>query len=208
VRPDDTLRDRAVGALVGTAVGDALGAPFEGAGRVDAAELRRVLDGDQAMQVTDDAVMTAGLARSLLACGGFDGEHLARTFAADHDAEPWRGYGAGPPRIFRMLRDGADWADAPRQLYGGEGSLGNGGTMRVAPAALAAHPDPELERTADLARLSASVTHAHPIGQDGAALAGARDGASAIPDAWRRRAELTGELAGLASELVEREVTA
>lgn len=167
---DAALLDRARGALAGVAVGDAFGAPFEGSRTVDPQELEEVLRGDGHLDVTDDAIMTAGLAHSLLARRGFDGEHLARTFAADHEAEPWRGYGPGPPRIFSMIEDGVPWDEAPRRLHGGEGSFGNGGAMRVAPVALFAHPDPELERTAELARRSASVTHAHPLGQDGAAL--------------------------------------
>jgi poly(ADP-ribose) glycohydrolase ARH3 len=165
---DDRLRDRARGALAGVAVGDCVGAPFEGWSEVSHADLDRVLDGDSLLQYTDDTAMTIVLARSLLATGGFDGQHLSAAFAEAYAAEPWRGYGAGPPRVFEMLRRGARWDEAPSRLFGAEGSFGNGGAMRVAPVALLALGN--LATTADLARRTASVTHAHDIGMDGAAL--------------------------------------
>ncbi|MDQ4130647.1 MAG: ADP-ribosylglycohydrolase family protein [Actinomycetota bacterium] len=167
---DTKMRDRFRGALVGVAVGDALGALFEGCSPGVSCEqveapLRHAL---RPLRYTDDTAMTMGLARSLLQRGGVDGGHLAATFAEQFRAEPWRGYGPGPPRVFSQLEAGVAWDDAAKQLFGGEGSLGNGGAMRVAPAALAAFPD--LARTASLAHDSARVTHAHELGMEGAAL--------------------------------------
>lgn len=78
-----------------------------------------------------------------------------------------RGYGGGPPRIFTAHLAGQPWRETARALFGQEGSLGNGGAMRVAPVALVAT---SLERATRLARDSALVTHAHPLGQDGAAV--------------------------------------
>ncbi len=167
---DTRMRDRFRGALVGVAVGDALGAPFEGcppgiSSEQVQASLRHT---SGPLRYTDDTAMTIGLARSLLERRGLDGNHLAATFAEQYRVEPWRGYGPGPPRVFSLLEAGAAWDEAAKQLFGGEGSLGNGGAMRVAPAALAAFPD--LARTASLARDSARVTHAHELGMEGAAL--------------------------------------
>lgn len=161
-----STQDRFRGALVGVAVGDALGAPFEGS-PPGAVSIDHVNALQGPLRYTDDTAMTMGLARSLLDRGGFDGEHLAATFSEQYRAEPWRGYAAGPPQVFDMLEAGLDWDEAARQLFGGKGSFGNGGAMRVAPAALAAFPD--LERTASLARDSARVTHAHELGMEGAA---------------------------------------
>lgn len=164
----DELRSRFRGALVGVAVGDAHGARWEGdAGVPDVALDLEALGGDE-LAFTDDTRMTIALAESLLERGDLDPEHLVRTFASAYEAEPWRGYGPGPPRIFRRVRDGLGWKDAARELYGGEGSLGNGAAMRVAPAALFAHP--EVDRAAELARRQAAVTHTHPLGVDGAAV--------------------------------------
>lgn len=163
---DDRRQDCFRGALVGVAVGDALGAPFESNPVVSVAQLRAVLEGHDPLRYTDDTAMTIALARSLLDRRCFDGAHLASMFAEQYRAEPWRGYGAGPPQVFRMLEAGVDWDEAAKRLFGGEGSLGNGGAMRVAPAALAVFPD--LDRTAELARDTARVTHAHELGMEGA----------------------------------------
>lgn len=112
--------------------------------------------------------MTLGLAHSLVERRGLDGAHLAETFAARYEAEPWRGYGAGPPTVFRALRSGVRWDEAAGQLFGGAGSFGNGAAMRVAPVGLFAWRDPDL--AVQLARTNAIVTHSHPAGIDGAVM--------------------------------------
>lgn len=163
---NESLRDRFRGALVGTAVGDALGAPFEGLARVPPAHIESLQREPHELVFTDDTAMTIGVARSLVDCGGFDGAHMAETLARIHATEPWRGYGSGPPQVFARLREGVPWDRAARHLFGGEGSFGNGGAMRVAPVALHAFPD--IDRVVEVARLSAVITHTHPEGIDGA----------------------------------------
>lgn len=162
--------DRWRGALLGTALGDAVGAPFEGRRHVDRAEVEAWMAADAALTWTDDTAMTIGLARSLVRCGGrLEPQDLGDTFAAAYRAEPWRGYGAGPPTIFAAAAEGTPYLAAAGALFGGSGSFGNGAAMRAAPAAVVAagRPD-EVER---IARAQARVTHAHPLGEDGAALA-------------------------------------
>lgn len=117
---------------------------------------------------TDDTHMTLAFAESLIECGGFDGDHLARTFAQRYREEPWRGYGAGPPQVFALLERGTGWREAGQRLFGGQGSFGNGAAMRVAPAGLLGRSDPT--EAVRLARESALVTHAHELGRQGAAL--------------------------------------
>ncbi len=158
-------RSRFRGALVGVAVGDALGAPFEGAPPSGVVEVTERA-GSGEWRYTDDTAMTVALAESLLACDGADGAHLADTFRRHWEAEPWRGYGAGPPLIFRQLAQGAAWDEPARGLFGGEGSFGNGAAMRAAPAGLFGYPD--VDEAVRVARLQARVTHAHPLGVDGA----------------------------------------
>jgi len=60
---------------------------------------------------------------------------MAQTFIRNYEAEPWRGYGSGPPRIFQMIKAGEPWDRARSKLYRG-GSFGNGSSMRVAPIGL------------------------------------------------------------------------
>jgi poly(ADP-ribose) glycohydrolase ARH3 len=167
--PDGGPADRWRGALLGTALGDAVGAPFEGRRQVEVAEVEAWLGADEQLVWTDDTAMTIGLARSLAACDGeVDPQHLGDTFAEAFQAEPWRGYGGGPPRIFAAAARGTPYLDAAAAQFDGRGSYGNGAAMRAAPAAVVGGAD--LGRVAALARAQARVTHAHPLGQDGAVL--------------------------------------
>lgn len=116
---------------------------------------------------TDDTHMTIGVAESLLECRGFDGTHMASRFVHNYAEEPWRGYGPGPPRVFRLIAGGEPWDQASAHVYPG-GSFGNGAAMRVAPVGLFFHDDPiQLRR---VAHGSSLVTHSHPLGMEGAAL--------------------------------------
>ena len=159
-----SLQSRARGALLGAAIGDALGAPYEGASP-QALDPQQLIENPGPLRYTDDTHMLIGLAESLLERGGFDGDHMAWHFARRYNDEPWRGYGSGPPRLFRMMEEGIHWRDAAQRLYDG-GSFGNGGAMRVAPAAIFAAGDPP--KAAALAGDTARITHAHPRGIAGA----------------------------------------
>ena len=165
---DLNLTDRFRGVLVGTAVGDALGAPVEGHLHVPRDYLESLVDDPPNLTYTDDTVMTVGVAESLVACGRFEGAHMAQTFADRYDREPWRGYGAGPPQVFARLARGIAWDEAARSLFGGEGSYGNGAAMRVAPVALYAYPSQH--KAAEIAHHTALITHTHPEGIDGAVM--------------------------------------
>lgn len=162
------LAEKFRGALVGGAVGDALGAPFEGRPTVDPTELA-ALDADPGpLRYTDDTHMALGVAASLVERRGFDGPHMAELLASNFEAQPWRGYGATPPQVFALMKQGVPWDQASGTAFSGRGSFGNGAAMRVAPAALLAFPD--LEQTQMLARGTAIITHAHELGIQGAVL--------------------------------------
>lgn len=163
------MSDRFRGALLGVAIGDALGAPLEGRPGRERASLRSwVAEPPEPLRYTDDTHMTLATARSLVVCRGFRGEHMAESLASQYEREPWRGYGPGPPQVFRRLRQGRAWNEAARDLFGGSGSFGNGAAMRVAPIGLAYHRNPEL--ASSIARDAARITHSHPAGKDGAAV--------------------------------------
>lgn len=164
----DVLTDRFRGALVGTAVGDALGAPAEGLVRVPGSYLDSLDDDPPNLRYTDDTAMTIGVARSLVERDGFDGDHMAGVLADIYRQEPRRGYGSGPPIVFELRERGVPWDEAATRLFDGEGSFGNGAAMRVASVALHAYPD--REAAADLARGTAIITHSHPEGIDGAVI--------------------------------------
>src|SRR5262249_53784465 len=61
---------------------------------------------------------------------------------------------------------GEPWHKASREAFGGEGSMGNGGAMRVAP--VGAYFADDFSVTVEHALASAAVTHGHPDGQAGA----------------------------------------
>lgn len=159
--------DRAMGALLGLAVGDALGMPTQSLSRAAITErygvVDRLLDGadDQpiapklpAGTVTDDTEQALLLARILLDHGG----HVpARVFAGALEA--WeqdmirRGsldlLGPSTRRALTRLADGE-----PPELAGRDG-VTNGAAMRVAPVGIA-HAGPRL---LDAVVESAVVTH-------------------------------------------------
>lgn len=163
----DILQLKFRGCLVGLALGDALGAPFEGARAVSRAEVYAAAERRKILRYTDDTHMAIGVAESLIACRGFDGSHMADTFVRNYEREPWRGYGPGPPRVFQRIKSGAPWNCAAEEIYPG-GSFGNGAAMRVAPVGLFYRRDPGKLR--EVAYLSSQITHAHPLGKEGAAL--------------------------------------
>jgi poly(ADP-ribose) glycohydrolase ARH3 len=168
VTAEQDLTDRFRGALVGTAVGDALGAPVEGRSHVPRDYLESIITHPPNLTYTDDTVMTLGVAESLVAGGRFEGAHMAQTLADRYGKEPWRGYGAGPPQVFARLARGIPWDEAARSMFGGEGSYGNGAAMRVAPVALYSYPSQH--RAAEVAHQTALITHTHPQGIDGAVM--------------------------------------
>ncbi len=158
-------RDRFAGCMLGLALGDALGAPHEG-GLLERLVWRLIGTTAQGeARWTDDTQMSLDLAESLLAQGTLDLDDLARRFAASYR---WsRGYGPGAARLLKRIARGADWRTARHAIYPG-GSFGNGGAMRAPIIALVRHEGPGA--LADAARASASVTHAHPLGMEGAVL--------------------------------------
>jgi len=160
------IKAKYLGGMVGSALGDAIG---ELAFQYPEKEgLCTQLDRSTEFRYTDDSAMSIGLAESILRKGCLDQQDLGDTFRYNYQKEPWRGYASGPPTIFSMVeQSGITYAEAARSLFGGGGSLGNGAAMRIAPVGLFFHDSPDLYEEACV---SASVTHAHPVGKDGAAV--------------------------------------
>ncbi|GAB4255934.1 MAG: ADP-ribosylglycohydrolase family protein [Thermoleophilia bacterium] len=156
--------------MLGLMCGDALGMAVEGRPPVEIMRkhgmIRDLLPGSlPAGAYTDDTVTAGALAESLVARRGFDPEDFAGRLAATYEAR--RGYGRGTREVIARLATGVPWDQAGKSVFG-VGSFGNGAAMRVAPLGLLYHGD--LEVAARLARLSAQVSHSHPLGQAGAAV--------------------------------------
>lgn len=169
-----TTLARVRGCLLGAALGDALGAPFEGQERPQPHHVLAWLRSDEPLRWTDDTALTIALTERLVTTDPLtvlDMDLLAADFAATRRADPTRGYGPGAARVLDAVTRGADWQDAAGALFDGQGSMGNGGAMRVAPVGLLAFArGVALRDVLTLARRSAAVTHAHPLAQDAAAL--------------------------------------
>ncbi len=153
------------GCFLGLALGDALGAPFEG-GPLERL-LWRILGttSSGAVRWTDDTQMSLDLAESLSENGQLVLDDVAMRFASSYR---WsRGYGPGAAKLLKRIRKGQPWQRANRAVFH-DGSYGNGGAMRAPVIGMfcAARPS-ELP---ELARGSASITHAHPLGLEGALL--------------------------------------
>jgi poly(ADP-ribose) glycohydrolase ARH3 len=157
----DQKLSKFTGSLIGTAIGDSLGSRFEGAtGFPNATELGR--------RYTDDTAMTIGVAESLIEHKGYDYWSMADRFIKNYEHEPWRRYGSGPPRIFRMMQSGRlGFGMLDRDIFPG-GSFGNGAAMRVAPVGLLYHDDPRLLR--EVAYHTAGITHSNELALEGAAV--------------------------------------
>jgi poly(ADP-ribose) glycohydrolase ARH3 len=165
-RATDDLRSRYRGGLIGSALGDAIGEIAFGYPEKDL--LGNEIERRQQIRYTDDTAMAIGLAESLNRLKRIDQEDLGDTFSRNYAKEPWRGYAMGPPMIFSRVREtGVSYVEAARALFGGSGSFGNGAAMRIAPVGLFFRNSPDLDQAA---RASAEVTHAHPVGMDGAAI--------------------------------------
>ncbi|MTW22540.1 ADP-ribosylglycohydrolase family protein [Allochromatium palmeri] len=165
--PDPSIPDRTaiVGCLLGTAVGDALGLPYEGLSPQRAARLlgppeRQRLLGRWGL-VSDDTEHTAMVAQALIASSG-DPERFRRSLA-------WR-----LRWWFLGLPAGVGWATLRailrlwigiRPERSGVYSAGNGPAMRAAILGVTI-ADPESLRV--LVRASARLTHTDPLAEQGA----------------------------------------
>ncbi|PKL47323.1 MAG: hypothetical protein CVV42_13405 [Candidatus Riflebacteria bacterium HGW-Riflebacteria-2] len=157
--------DQYVGCLLGLALGDALGAPYEG-GIIERLVWRFIgKTDDGSLRWTDDTQMSLDLAESLLTKGALYQDELARRFAESYSWK--RGYGPGAARILKLVKRGYSWRDAVHSVYR-EGSFGNGAAMR-APVLALFFPD-SIEKLIVNTRAASEVTHSHPVGIDGAIL--------------------------------------
>ena len=160
------IQTKYLGGMVGSALGDAIGEIAFQYRKKESLCIQ--LDQLKKLLYTDDTAMSIGLAESIIKKSCLDQQDLGETFRYNYEREPWRGYASGPPTIFSMVEQlSITYAEAARSLFGGTGSLGNGAAMRIVPVGLFFHDSPDLY---EKACMSASVTHAHPVGKDGAAV--------------------------------------
>jgi ADP-ribosyl-[dinitrogen reductase] hydrolase len=155
--------DRARAALLGVAVGDALGATTEFMTPAEIRErygvLREIVGGGWLKlspgQVTDDTEMTLCVARGIVRSKRWDLRSIADRFA--------RWLSGGPADVGATCRRGIEeYMDKGRlKALPDERGAGNGAAMRVAPVALYTLGDEEF--LSRLAVEQAHITHHHPL---------------------------------------------
>ncbi|TXN17247.1 hypothetical protein FV219_00745 [Methylobacterium sp. WL122] len=167
----DAIRDRALGALVGLAIGDALGTTIEFSKRDTYPPMTDMIGGGpfnlKAGQWTDDTSMALCLADSLIACEGIDErdllERFCRWFEAGENSCTGTCFDIGNATVssLRAYRETGDIHAASGDPRNG----GNGSIMRLAGVATRYWNDPAKLR--DAARRQSATTHPAPEPCDG-----------------------------------------
>ena len=157
--------DQFNGCLLGLALGDAMGAPYEGGllERLLWKLIGKTIKGE--LRWTDDTQMALDLCESLIINEKLEPEHLAKQFAASYR---WsRGYGPATAKILKKIKAGKNWQKVNCSIYP-DGSFGNGAAMRAPIIGLFYHKNSN--DFIDAVRGSAVITHAHPLAIEGAIL--------------------------------------
>ncbi|GAA2114259.1 ADP-ribosylglycohydrolase family protein [Kitasatospora saccharophila] len=196
-------RQAARDAMEGLALGDAFGQRWFGPARVPAEAVERIrarrTPEEPRWHWTDDTAMALCVYRALLDQDGINRTRLAAMFGATYLADPARRYGYGMTKLLPVLAEHPErWQAEARALFDGQGSLGNGAAMRVAP--LGAWFAADLDEVAEQAEYSAEVTHTHPEGVAGAvavAVAAALAARGRTPDGAPYGESLLREVADL-----------
>ena len=158
-------RDKALGAMLGLAVGDALGAPLDGRSREEAGGHTEMTGGGPLAvrpgQGTGVTQLALQLATSLVELGGYDPDHTLRAYVAWARSDP-PGLSEHMREVLGAIAGGDDASRATSQFHlGGGDTSGNGVVMRTTPIGIAfAGRDDQLR---DATLTDASLTHFDPL---------------------------------------------
>ncbi|MBO0726263.1 MAG: ADP-ribosylglycohydrolase family protein [Blastocatellia bacterium] len=152
------MRDRILGCILGGAIGDAFGRPYE--------NLRPpiVISEADEWRLSDDTQLTLATCEAIASnVGSADPAVIAERFAHWHRARRVTGMGSNTLKALTELVAGGHWA-----LVGGKGerAASNGAAMRAAPLAFCLDPNDDAERRTirDVSR----ITHHHEEAYAGA----------------------------------------
>jgi ADP-ribosyl-[dinitrogen reductase] hydrolase len=154
---------RHVGSLVALAIGDALGAPFEGSPQPEAWVTEMRSGGRHFRkkgEITDDTLQAIAVAESLAICRGFDPGDLVKRLPAGYKSRPaW--FGPTSSAFFDLVESGtlphqAAWLVHKRR----GGSRSNGSVMRGFPLGIF-YSGPEVYR---VSMACSQLTHYDPVG--------------------------------------------
>ncbi|WP_339912101.1 ADP-ribosylglycohydrolase family protein [Symmachiella dynata] len=145
-----SLHDRIQGCILGGAIGDAFGAPYEGVAKLPDEQPK------QLWRITDDTQLTLATCEGILATGQVEPAEIANQFCRWYQARRLRGLGSSTLKALRDLAAGGHWAVAGAT---GEYAAGNGAAMRIAPLAFLLDPNEDLQR--QKIRDVCFITHRH-----------------------------------------------
>lgn len=152
------LKDRFLGCIVGSAIGDGLGAPYETLGRFNVRKYFNINHYSN-LFYTDDTQLTLALIESIIETGnGFQnklGEKLVKwKEEMSIDAEAWkRKPGLATIKGAKNFKEGI-----PAKECGIEGALGDGAAMRISPIGLYFDGEEVIEQS----KLASELTHRDP----------------------------------------------
>jgi ADP-ribosyl-[dinitrogen reductase] hydrolase len=155
--------------LLGTAVADALGVPFE----KKLSNFQPLIDWDGKTflgsehhkllpnQYSDDTQMSIMVAESLIQFKGFNPDDLAARYTDWLVSGRARGFGRTTLMAIQNLQAGKHWSES-----GVAGSMGNGTAMRAAPFGVYYRND--LDTLASVVKIDSAITHASEDAEAGA----------------------------------------
>jgi ADP-ribosylglycohydrolase len=156
--------DKFQGSLIGVALGDTLGRPFEGKLRAEIYSnfnnFEEFIQNNKRLfkTYTDDTQLTLHTAQALIKGNGFNLNDLIFEYIKWLE-DPPIGPGYGCISSIRKLKYGVPWKEAASN------SGGNGTAMRIAPIGLFYHRD--LKALKSIAIKSSIITHSHPAASAG-----------------------------------------
>jgi poly(ADP-ribose) glycohydrolase ARH3 len=163
----DTVYAKPTGAIIGTAIGDAVGR-LAANGPPHREALLDEIGREPLLRYTDGTALTLLVAETLIEFGELDPHLLGNRFHELYHSENWRGYGDGMRRIHALVgREGIGYLDAAARLFDGAGSYGNRAVTRAVPLVLHGGTNAELAENIGIAT---RISHAHPIALDAAAV--------------------------------------
>lgn len=157
--------DKFKGSLIGVAIGDTLGHPFEGmlrdAIKSNFTNFEDFITNNRRLfnTFTDDTQLTLHTAQALIQGRGFNIHNFVEEYIKWLD-DPPIGAGYGCITAARKLKYGIPWKEAASN------SGGNGTTMRIAPIGLFYNKDIKALKSAAIK--SSIITHSHPAASAGA----------------------------------------
>jgi ADP-ribosyl-[dinitrogen reductase] hydrolase len=159
-------QDKAAAALLGLAIGDALGAPVEGVGADDLGGKHTEMTGGglyglRPGQGTGDTDMTLRLATSLVETSGYDPDRTLGSYIDWYRTDP-PGMGEHMRQVLGSVEGGSDAYRATSAVHFDAGANhGNGAVMRTTPIGIAFAGREDALRDATLA--DAALTHFDPL---------------------------------------------